>query len=275
MIGGGIGGGIILLIAALFGINPQPARGPGRHRPGSRIAEPGHCPRLPDRRRRRRPPRLPDHRNGQQPERLLAGLPGPVQHAVPAAEDGDLRPAATNTGCGAATSDVGPFYCPADTTAYFDPGFFQELVDRFGSSGGPLAQEYVVAHEFGHHVQNVLGEPRPGPAGPAGTRIRGCPGGAPGRLLRGAVGPLRHDPAGSQDRPAVPGPAYGHRTCRMPCPRPRPSVMTGSRRPRRAGSHRRPGPTAPAPSGRSGSTRATRPATSTSATRSPSPPRDQ
>ena len=48
-------------------------------------------------------------------------------------------------------------YCPADTTAYFDPGFFQELVDRFGSSGGPLAQEYVVAHEFGHHVQILLG----------------------------------------------------------------------------------------------------------------------
>jgi len=63
----------------------------------------------------------------------------------------------TNTGCGAATSEVGPFYCPTDTTAYFDPGFFQELVDRFGSSGGPLAQEYVVAHEFGHHVQNLLG----------------------------------------------------------------------------------------------------------------------
>lgn len=65
---------------------------------------------------------------------------------------------AVNTGCGNATSDVGPFYCPADTTAYFDTSFFQELVDRFGSSGGPLAQEYVVAHEVGHHIQNQLGD---------------------------------------------------------------------------------------------------------------------
>ncbi|MFD6159304.1 neutral zinc metallopeptidase [Nocardia sp. NPDC060256] len=65
---------------------------------------------------------------------------------------------ATATGCGNATSDVGPFYCPPDRTAYFDVSFFQELVDRFGSSGGPLAQEYVVAHEIGHHIQNQLGD---------------------------------------------------------------------------------------------------------------------
>jgi predicted metalloprotease len=65
---------------------------------------------------------------------------------------------AVNTGCGNATSEVGPFYCPADSTAYFDTSFFQLLVDRFGSSGGPLAQEYVVAHEVGHHIQNQLGD---------------------------------------------------------------------------------------------------------------------
>ncbi len=63
----------------------------------------------------------------------------------------------TDTGCGPATSAVGPFYCPTDTTMYFDASFFDVLTQRFGSSGGPLAQEYVVAHEFGHHVQNVLG----------------------------------------------------------------------------------------------------------------------
>ncbi|MDT5264320.1 MAG: uncharacterized protein QOI90_946, partial [Mycobacterium sp.] len=50
-----------------------------------------------------------------------------------------------NTGCGPATTDVGPFYCPVDQTAYFDTSFFQVLTDQFGSSGGPLAQEYVVA----------------------------------------------------------------------------------------------------------------------------------
>ncbi len=80
-----------------------------------------------------------------------------------------------NTGCGPATSEVGPFYCPVDQTAYFDTDFFQVLVDRFGSSGGPLAQEYVVAHEFGHHVQNLqglLGRAQQGAQGAAGNGVR-------------------------------------------------------------------------------------------------------
>ncbi len=79
------------------------------------------------------------------------------------------------TGCGSATSAVGPFYCPVDRTAYFDTDFFQVLVDRFGSSSGPLAQEYVVAHEFGHHVQNlrgVLGHAQQGAQGSGGNGVR-------------------------------------------------------------------------------------------------------
>jgi len=80
-----------------------------------------------------------------------------------------------DTGCGPATSDVGPFYCPVDQTAYFDTDFFQVLVDQFGSSGGPLAREYVVAHEFGHHVQNlkgVLGRAQQDPEGATGGGVR-------------------------------------------------------------------------------------------------------
>jgi len=85
----------------------------------------------------------------------------------------------TRSGCGYAESAMGPFYCPADRKVYIDLGFYNELKRRFGAPG-EFAQAYVIAHEVGHHVQNLLGisdkihqlqESHPGQAGKLSIRL--------------------------------------------------------------------------------------------------------
>lgn len=156
-IGGGAGGLIVLVLALLLGADPSSLLG-GTGNPGDDRGAIGgleHC------------------RTGADANRdvdcrvaFTAASLDSVWGEQLAAQTGTAyrKPGITlfshaiGTGCGNATSDVGPFYCPADSTGYFDVSFFQELVDRFGSSAGPLAQEYVVAHEVGHHIQNQLGD---------------------------------------------------------------------------------------------------------------------
>ncbi|MGJ3625881.1 KPN_02809 family neutral zinc metallopeptidase [Sphingomonas sp. MMS24-JH45] len=79
----------------------------------------------------------------------------PVRRALPRARPALLRRAG-QSGCGAAMAATGPFYCPTDSDIYLDTRFFDELANRF-KAPGDFAQYYVVAHEFGHHIQNLLG----------------------------------------------------------------------------------------------------------------------
>lgn len=65
---------------------------------------------------------------------------------------------AINTGCGQATSQVGPFYCPADQQIYLDTTFFEDVLEgQLGGQGGDFVEPYVLGHEYGHHIQNLMG----------------------------------------------------------------------------------------------------------------------
>ena len=161
MVGGGVGGLIVLIIAIIFGINPgQSSTEPGALSQGQ--VQPGgsqdanafaQC-------------RTGADANRSDTCRVIgtvnsvnafwaSELPRYGRTYTPAMTV--LYNGTTQSACGTASNQVGPFYCPLDKQVYIDASFFQVLSTQYGSSSGPLAQEYVVAHEYGHHIQDLLG----------------------------------------------------------------------------------------------------------------------
>ena len=161
--GGGFGGGrlaggsvatviVVVLVARLFGVDVSGLLG-GGHQGGTAPA-----------------PTQPHPPTGDDPDKELVQFVKFVMkdiqdtfEATFKAEGKPYRRAklylfshAINTGCGRSSSAIGPFYCPADEHAYIDLSFYRELKQRFGAPG-QFAQAYVLAHELGHHAQNLLG----------------------------------------------------------------------------------------------------------------------
>lgn len=154
-VGGGIGTIAIFLVAVLLGADPrqvlqfllqnQPQAGPGPNPPGAGApADPAQEERVSFVK-----VVLADTEDVWDELFREAGRTYEKPKLV-------LFTGSTQSGCGFASSAVGPFYCPADSKVYLDLGFFDELSRRFRAPGD-FAQAYVVAHEVGHHVQNLLG----------------------------------------------------------------------------------------------------------------------
>ena len=162
--GGGLGALAIVLVSAFFGVDPsQFLNGGEQAAPITRQAG----------------PRADDA--AYEFARKIIGSAEDVWSPLVGAKGVQFAPAtftaydeATPTGCGEGQSSAGPFYCPNDAHIYLDLSFFNELSTRFGASGD-FARAYVIAHEYGHHIQNLLGTMdahQAGQTGASGDSVR-------------------------------------------------------------------------------------------------------
>ncbi|GAA4200365.1 KPN_02809 family neutral zinc metallopeptidase [Microbispora amethystogenes] len=150
-VGGGAAGIIALIVALIFGINPGNITGGGDEPTGAQPTTDLNS-------------QCKSGADADQSEKCrVVGVVNSIQKYWGDQVQGYTKAKTTlfsggvQTGCGAADSSVGPFYCPNDKHVYLDLSFFDELQSRFGAKGGPFAQAYVIAHEYGHHVQDLLG----------------------------------------------------------------------------------------------------------------------
>lgn len=178
LVGGGIGGLLLMLVVVLLGGNPLSGSGAMdldqilAGGPQSSSVDVSECQTGADA-NRSDVCRIVGTVNSTQAywrEALPQDIDMPYRDAKTVIYSGS-----TQSACGTASGATGPFYCPSNEQIYIDASFFEQLSSTYGADGGNLAQMYVVAHEYGHHVQhtlNLLGRAQDGTTGPRSGGVR-------------------------------------------------------------------------------------------------------